>query len=56
MNKPNSLCIIVKRIELEIMKSKYFKIASNNIPCTVYKIMLNTVSLQVILMHIYPEL
>ena len=28
MNKSNSSCIIMKRIELEIMKSIYFKMAS----------------------------
>ena len=28
MNKSNSSCIIMKRIELEIMKSIYFLIAS----------------------------
>ena len=28
MNKSNSSCIIIKRIELEIMKSIYFKMVS----------------------------
>ena len=48
MNKPNSLCIIVKGIELEIIKSKYnMYCLQNNVEYCI---------LQEILMQIYPKL